>query len=98
MGSLAGDPRQGLEGIGRPQHRVTISHTFAVGKFEVTRNEYAGFARETRIPDPDGCNVHDPPNWPKETGLNCIRSHFPRRVATRWCASAGRKPRRIHNG
>lgn len=77
MGSPAGDPHQARDGIEQPQHRVMIRHLFAVGKFEVTRDEYAYFARETHLRDTDGCNVHEPPNWPKKTGLNWHTTPFP---------------------
>lgn len=77
MGSPAGDPHQALNGIEQPQHRVTIRHAFAVGKFEVTRDEYARFALQTRRPDPVGCNVHEPPNWPEKKGLNWHTTPFP---------------------
>ena len=38
-----------------PQRTVTIGHTFAAGKFEVTRNQYAAFATETRRPALPNC-------------------------------------------
>ncbi len=45
MGSPASEPWRGTyEG---PQHRVTIGYSFAVGKYPVTRDEYARFASET---------------------------------------------------
>ena len=77
MGSPANDPRQAKDGVEQPQHRVTIGYAFAVGKFEVTRNEFARFALETHLPDPDGCNVHEPPNWPKRMGVNWHTTPFP---------------------
>jgi formylglycine-generating enzyme required for sulfatase activity len=57
---------------------VLISATrFAVGRFEVTRDEYAAFVRDTALADPDGCNVHEPPRWPTIMGLNWHNSGFP---------------------
>ena len=38
----------------RPQHQVTISRPFAVGKYEVTVEQYAEFVRETKHED-EGC-------------------------------------------
>jgi len=38
-----------------PQHLVTIRDKFAIGKFDVTREEYAQFVAETHRPDPDSC-------------------------------------------
>ena len=37
-----------------PQHQVSLP-TFALGKYDVTRGEYAAFARETGYPAGDGC-------------------------------------------
>jgi formylglycine-generating enzyme required for sulfatase activity len=37
-----------------PQHPVSLS-SFALGKYDVTRAEYAAFARETGYPAGDGC-------------------------------------------
>ena len=38
-----------------PQHSVTMQHSFAIAKFDVTRDEYAQFVAETNRPDPDSC-------------------------------------------
>ena len=46
MGSPASE--RGRESNEGPQHRVTISKPFAVGKYEVTRGQYEEFANETR--------------------------------------------------
>ena len=49
MGSPADEPsRYNNEG---PQHRVTISKPFAVGKYEVTVGQFKKFAKETRHPN-----------------------------------------------
>lgn len=77
MGSPAEDPHQALDGVEQPQHRVTIRHAFAVGKYEVTREEFSRFALETHLPDPEGCNIHEPPNWPEKKGLNWHTTPFP---------------------
>jgi len=37
-----------------PQHRVALQ-SFALGKYDVTRAEYAAFVRETSYPLGDGC-------------------------------------------
>ena len=70
MGSPAGDPRQRKDGAEQPQHRVSIRYAFAVGEYDVTRDQYAVFAEATHLQDPDGCNVHEPPRWPKIMGLS----------------------------
>src|SRR5881398_2491819 len=60
MGAPAGEearenlPNQ-LRGRSVPQHLITIRHEFAIGKFDVTRDEYAQFVAETNRPDPDNC-------------------------------------------
>ena len=60
MGAPAGEEeRENLpnqrRGRAVPQHLVTIRHKFAIGKFDVTRDEYAQFVAETNRPDPDSC-------------------------------------------
>src|SRR6202034_206819 len=37
-----------------PQHQVSLA-SFALGKYDVTRGEYAAFARDTGYPPGDGC-------------------------------------------
>jgi formylglycine-generating enzyme required for sulfatase activity len=40
----------------QPAHRVQVGAAFAIGKFEVTRGQYAAFARETGRGHAPGCN------------------------------------------
>ena len=42
-----------------PQHQVSLP-SFALGKYDVTRGEYAAFARETGYPVGDGCGAAAP--------------------------------------
>jgi formylglycine-generating enzyme required for sulfatase activity len=42
-----------------PQHRVTISHAFALAAYPVTVREYRRFVRATGRPTPDSCRVYD---------------------------------------
>lgn len=51
-----------------PQHRVTLQ-SFAFGKYDVTRAEYAVFVRETGYPPGDGCGK-DSFKWNKQPNLN----------------------------
>ena len=51
-----------------PQHRVSL-RSFALGKCDVTRAEYAAFARETSYPPGDGCGK-DSFKWNKQPDLN----------------------------
>jgi formylglycine-generating enzyme required for sulfatase activity len=40
----------------QPAHRVQVPTAFAIGKFEVTRAQYAAFVKETGRVHPPGCN------------------------------------------
>jgi formylglycine-generating enzyme required for sulfatase activity len=52
-----------------PQHQVSLP-SFALGKDDVTRGEYAAFARETGYPDRDGCGRgRDIFKWEKDPKL-----------------------------
>ena len=62
MGAAAGEEeRENLpnevRGRSIPQHPVTIRDKLAIGKFDVTRDEYAQFVAETKRPDPDSCTT-----------------------------------------
>jgi formylglycine-generating enzyme required for sulfatase activity len=46
-----------------PQHRVALASSFALGKFEVTRGEFARFVRESGYKPARGCKV-----WRPQTG------------------------------
>lgn len=50
--------------IQRPVHTVTLAHPIAVGKFEITKGEYAAFARATNRVDPEKCVALGPDNKP----------------------------------
>jgi formylglycine-generating enzyme len=76
MGSPAGDPHQRSDGVEQPQHLVTIRYAFAVGKYEVTRDQYARFVEDIRLRDPAGCNVHQPPDWRTVRGLSWHQTSF----------------------
>lgn len=51
-----------------PQHVVSL-RAFALGKYDVTRGEYAAFARETGYPAGDGCGP-DSFKWNKQPGVS----------------------------
>jgi formylglycine-generating enzyme required for sulfatase activity len=66
MGSPAGETeRSGTEG---PQHEVTIAKPFAVGRFAITRGEYATFVRETKHAVGDRCFTYDGDKWEMRLG------------------------------
>jgi formylglycine-generating enzyme required for sulfatase activity len=50
-----GDVNGGGEGNEKPVHTVNIRYKFAIGKFEVTRGEFAAFIRESGHRMDDGC-------------------------------------------
>ena len=43
-----------------PAHRVTLARPFAIGRSDVTRNQYAAFARETAVNANSKCDWRDP--------------------------------------
>jgi formylglycine-generating enzyme required for sulfatase activity len=52
-----------------PQHNVSL-RSFALGKYDVTRGEYAAFVRETRHPAGEGCYDNGNPNSTKRAGAS----------------------------
>ena len=66
MGSPASEEeRYDAEG---PQHRVTISQSFAVGKYEVTREEFARFVEATGRSLGDSCWTFENGGWKERSG------------------------------
>jgi formylglycine-generating enzyme required for sulfatase activity len=57
-----------------PQHQVSVP-SFAMGKYDVTRGEYAAFVRETGYPAGDGCGL-DSYSWKKQSKLNWKNPSF----------------------
>src|SRR5689334_3980123 len=51
-----------------PQHSVKVP-SFALGRYDVTRAEYAVFVRETGHPAGDGCGDHVTRDWEKNPTL-----------------------------
>ncbi len=50
-----------------PQHTVSLK-SFALGRYDVTRAQYAAFVRETGYPAGDGCG-HDSFKWDKQPDI-----------------------------
>jgi formylglycine-generating enzyme required for sulfatase activity len=48
-------------GMSQPQHQVRFSHSFAIGKYPVTRGEFAAFVKETGYKDGNSCWVQHLP-------------------------------------
>lgn len=76
MGSPDSEPgRYDHEG---PQHQVTLSYALAVGKFDVTRDQYAVFVAETQRPDPPSCDTFNASGQlAAAAGLNWHNPGFP---------------------
>lgn len=54
------ETEKGRDGTEGPRHTVTIAKAFAAGKFEVTRAQYAAFARATkRAPSAKSCGYRN---------------------------------------
>lgn len=47
----------------QPRHRVTIARGFAIGRYEVTRGQFAAFARETGDGPSPGCRHFVGSEW-----------------------------------
>jgi formylglycine-generating enzyme required for sulfatase activity len=54
----------------KPVHRVTIPNKFAVGKFEVTRNEFSTFVNATGYSTSGECYYHTGSEWKKSSSKN----------------------------
>jgi formylglycine-generating enzyme required for sulfatase activity len=68
MGSPASERgRSDSEG---PQHPVSIARSFAAGKFEVTRGQFARFAQEAGYSAAGGCYVYDGAKWVENPAKN----------------------------
>jgi formylglycine-generating enzyme required for sulfatase activity len=93
-----------------PQHQVTIANPFAIGKFPVTRGEFAAFVRETGYKPEGGCDVwsgsewrHLPDrSWRSPTSFDqddrhpvvCVNWHDAKAFAT-WLSNKVGKPYRL---
>lgn len=97
-------------GYSTPQHKVTIRKSFAMGKYEVTRDEYALFVKETQRPDPASCYIVDEEgDYVAEEGKNWRRVGIPQtgdgpamciawedaKAYTQWLAKKTGKPYRL---
>ena len=67
MGSPASE--EGRHTDEGPRHRVTIEQPFAVGKYEVTRGEYAQFVLDTEHSTTPSCRIYeDEGEWNERSG------------------------------
>jgi formylglycine-generating enzyme required for sulfatase activity/uncharacterized caspase-like protein len=66
MGSPEGEPNKLLNSAESPQHEVTISKPFAVGRYAITRGEFATFVRETNHAAGDKCRTYEDGKWEKQ--------------------------------
>jgi formylglycine-generating enzyme required for sulfatase activity/Tol biopolymer transport system component len=107
MGSAPSEqPRSDDEG---PQHRVTIAKPFAVGRYEVTRGEFAKFVAATGRETGDVCNSIIDGAWRAQKGVTwrapgfsqnddepvvCVSWHEARAFAD-WLRQSTGKPYRL---
>jgi len=59
-------PSAGERGPG-PQHEVTITRSFAVGRFPITRGEFATFVKDTKHKADSGCRVWIGSTWEQQS-------------------------------
>ena len=76
---------------------VTIGKPFAVGRFAVTRGEFAAFVAATGHKTDGGCYGSHGSEW-KPQATRLAFSGFPRTIAIPWCASTGTTPRPTRRG
>ena len=75
MGSPDNEPgRYADEG---PRHEVNIAKAFAVGKFDVTKDEFAAFVRETGYDAGSKCYSFNKDKWEEVTGRSWRDPGFP---------------------
>lgn len=76
MGSPASEAgRYDREG---PVHEVTISRPFAIGVYEVTRDEYSRFVHATsHSSGDDSCLVNEGDHWEERAGQDWLNLEFP---------------------
>jgi len=72
--------------VSMPRHHVMIGYRFAVGRYEVTRREYAVFARETGRSGGNGCSYFTGYEWQTDYRLSWQNPGFHQR---------GRSPGRL---
>lgn len=96
--------REGMEPDARrreqPAHTVTLARPFAIGRFEVTRRQYAVFARQTRRPSSKMCTTwnQDKNAWLDVEGATWDKPNFPQRTNTLRSACRSRTRRRMPPG
>ena len=75
MGSPASEQDRSAD---ETQHRVTIGYSFAVGKYDVTRDEFATFVQATgyKAKDDDGCFTYDGKTFNKDSRASWSRPGF----------------------
>ena len=70
MGTPASEPEREpyLTGSESPPLNVTIARPFAVGKFSITRGEFAAFVKDTGHKMDGGCYAYDGTEWKQQSG------------------------------
>ena len=60
----------------KPIHQVTIDYKFAVGKYEVTRAQYAHFVKSANYSVKNGCETWDLPSFNMDLSKNWVDPAF----------------------
>jgi formylglycine-generating enzyme required for sulfatase activity len=104
-----GDLNGGGQDDEKPVHSVRIDYRFAVGKYEVTRGQFADFVRETGYSASGICTVYDGKRWVKEPDWDWRNPRYPQtddhpvtcvdwhdtKSYVRWLTSKTGKPYRL---
>ncbi len=83
MGAASGEEErekvpQEFRGQASPQRSVAISRPFSLGRYEVTRSQYATFAAATRHASGSSCvSFSNDDKWVARPGLNWLNPGFP---------------------
>ncbi len=60
----------------KPIHEVAIEYYFAVGKYEITRRQYAIFFKNSNYPQKPGCEVYDLPSFNMDLNKSWVDPAF----------------------
>jgi formylglycine-generating enzyme required for sulfatase activity len=64
-----------------PLHPVTIAKRFALGKFELTVEQFAAFVAETKYDTGTVCDIWQDGKWDERQGYNWQKPNFPQAAA-----------------
>ncbi len=73
MGSADSDKEASTDE--KPRHKVTVK-PFSIGRYEVTKAQYAAFVKDTRHPSGDSCWSFTTGEWKEQTGADWRKPGF----------------------